>query len=475
MNAQAAIKKQLLDMMSRKHHELEGRLDNMLSRIARETEEIKYLEQQLTDNQILANNVLQKDLEGIIAGLKEYLRGVRDQAHKAQEDCQKLQKENKALKLQLEYSQDNRSQLETAAKATQTCQKIIQMGELDALLKNNAAPRESQGKICAYEAELESQLLEHHMQAGQLKEELERLHRLSLVKQTALQIELEKERQAKQDILAQVQLATEREQKVTNLQKQLSSLQERTSLQEHIQSLQGLLEKARFSLLAPQKVTAHLEELIASVSSEQPQFRIWSKGDVLGCSLEALQQEALQLVFLLTDRQQKSKILQEQQQAAIQASLSTEFHRETELQGLREKLGRLEEELEKANRLQVEVSLQLEQSQEERDCLLAVLEGHCSQARMAEHESQQHMRSLNRLLRKIKTDMSSADKIAAQQLTAATDQLSSLHSTVHRIYMKTQSQPPSPADTDRVAPASLLPVVPQSPQMHLWGKMTQLF
>ncbi|XP_067087410.1 centriolin-like isoform X3 [Osmerus mordax] len=350
------------------------------------------------------------------------------------------------------------------------------MGELDALLKNNAAPRESQGMICAYEAELESQLLEHHMQAGQLKEELERLHRLSLVKQTALQLELEKERQAKQDILAQVQLATEREQKVTDLQKQLSSLQkERTSLQEHIQSLQGLLEKARFSLLAPQKVTAHLEELIASVSSEQPQFRIWSKGDVLGCSLEALQQEVLQLVFLLTDRQQKSKILQEQQQAAIQASLSTEFHRETELQDLREKLGRLEKGLEKANRLQVEVSLRLEQSQEERDCLLAVLEGHCSQARMAEHESQQHMRSLNRLLRKIKTNMSSADKIAAQQLTAATDQLSSLHSTVHRIYMKTQSQPPSPADTDRVAPASLHPVVPQSPQMHLWGKMTQLF
>ena len=50
--------------------------------------------------------------------------------------------------------------------------------------------------------------------------------------------------------------------------------------------------------------------------------RIWGKGDLLGCSLEALQQEALQLVFLLTDTQQKSKILQEQQQAAVQASVS---------------------------------------------------------------------------------------------------------------------------------------------------------
>ena len=35
---------------------------------------------------------------------------------------------------------------------------------------------------------------------------------------------LEKERQAKQDILAQVQLATQREQKVADLQKPLSSL-----------------------------------------------------------------------------------------------------------------------------------------------------------------------------------------------------------------------------------------------------------
>ena len=50
MTAQAASKTQLMDMRSRKHHELEGRLDNMLSRIARETEEIKDLEQQFTDS-----------------------------------------------------------------------------------------------------------------------------------------------------------------------------------------------------------------------------------------------------------------------------------------------------------------------------------------------------------------------------------------------------------------------------------------
>lgn len=41
----------MLDRMSRKQIELEGRLDDMLSRIAMETQEIKELEQQLTDGE----------------------------------------------------------------------------------------------------------------------------------------------------------------------------------------------------------------------------------------------------------------------------------------------------------------------------------------------------------------------------------------------------------------------------------------
>ncbi|KAM7390971.1 hypothetical protein PAMP_021694 [Pampus punctatissimus] len=43
--------RRLLNRMSRKQSELEGRLDDMLSRIAMETQEIKELEQQLTDGE----------------------------------------------------------------------------------------------------------------------------------------------------------------------------------------------------------------------------------------------------------------------------------------------------------------------------------------------------------------------------------------------------------------------------------------
>ncbi|KAJ3603498.1 hypothetical protein NHX12_028243, partial [Muraenolepis orangiensis] len=64
-------------MTSRKHQELEARLEDMLSRIAMETLEIKQLEQQLTEGQILVNEALQADLQGIVSGIQEYMGGLR--------------------------------------------------------------------------------------------------------------------------------------------------------------------------------------------------------------------------------------------------------------------------------------------------------------------------------------------------------------------------------------------------------------
>lgn len=51
VKAQLSKKTQLLAIMSRKHQELESRLDGMITRIHKETQEIKELEQQLTDGE----------------------------------------------------------------------------------------------------------------------------------------------------------------------------------------------------------------------------------------------------------------------------------------------------------------------------------------------------------------------------------------------------------------------------------------
>lgn len=53
VKGQKASKEQQFDVMNKHYKQLESRLDEMLSRIAKETEEIKDLEQQLTDGKLL--------------------------------------------------------------------------------------------------------------------------------------------------------------------------------------------------------------------------------------------------------------------------------------------------------------------------------------------------------------------------------------------------------------------------------------
>ncbi|XP_057169712.1 centriolin isoform X3 [Ursus arctos] len=115
MKAQKRGKEQQLDIMNKQYKQLESRLDEILSRIAKETEEIKDLEQQLTEGQIAANEALKKDLESVISGLQEYLETVKGQAAQAQSECRKLQDEKETLLQRLSEVEQERDQLEIVA------------------------------------------------------------------------------------------------------------------------------------------------------------------------------------------------------------------------------------------------------------------------------------------------------------------------------------------------------------------------
>ncbi|XP_056134149.1 centriolin-like [Lampris incognitus] len=149
-------------MMSRKHEELEGRLDNMLSLIAMETQEIKELEQQLTDGQILANEALQRDLEGIISSLQEYLRELREQARRALLRAQTVEAQNQDLLRQLQDTQNYCSQLQNTLRTHRQDMCCLQ-AKLSVLQKENQALKERQGQVQIQQArqeELEQTKLE---------------------------------------------------------------------------------------------------------------------------------------------------------------------------------------------------------------------------------------------------------------------------------------------------------------------------
>ncbi|KAJ7993831.1 hypothetical protein DPEC_G00258790 [Dallia pectoralis] len=445
VNGQVTSKSQLLDMMNRNHRELEARLDDLLLRIAKETAEIKELEVQLTDGQIAANEALKRDLEGIISGLQDYLSGVKEQARRSQADCHHLQRESEALQRRLEESQEQQDLLERIASAAEVAHGEArtelkgQQQELEQLRRENAELRSNQGQISAYEAELESQLKERNIAAGQLKEELGRLSMLSQLEHAALQTELEKERQYKDD--ARAQLTAEREQK-QGLQDKLRSLQDvKASLEERVGDLQSSIEEVRGTLVCPLEVQRRLEEMTRAVALGQPShIRPHDERDVVGCCLERLHKEVLGLVSAAqTDRDQAQLTqdrlgqeldsLREQHTAAcMTAAKATEAERlgEEEIQSLRE-------ELQEAGKLHKRMSQRLQEADEEREHLLIELEQQDKQMELDESRSLQQLRSLDMELRQLKSSVTTEDKEAAQQLLAAKEQLRSLHTTVEQI------------------------------------------
>ncbi|XP_037834385.1 centriolin isoform X3 [Kryptolebias marmoratus] len=134
---------------------MEGRLDDLLSRIAMETQEIRELEQQLTDSQILANEALQRDLKDVICGLQEYLRGLRLQAHRSQQQVDILQAENQSLQRLLEDAQRHCRQLEDTA-PTHT-----QQVELSALWLEAQSLKDRQVELEAELLQLRAELTRH--------------------------------------------------------------------------------------------------------------------------------------------------------------------------------------------------------------------------------------------------------------------------------------------------------------------------
>ncbi|OWK61378.1 Centriolin [Lonchura striata] len=227
MKAQKASKEQHLDIMNKHCEQLEIRLDEMLSRIAKEAEEIKDLEQQLTDGQIAANEALKRDLESIITGLQEYLQSVKHQAKQANEECKKLKKEKESLLGRLAGLEEDKNNLEVVAMDAENMRKEIAMLEssLQEQREINESLQGAQGKVSAHEAKLEAQLRERDAEAKQQKEELERLKQRSQMELSALQDELERERQLLENAQTKAQLAEEKEQQNYELHLQFKQLQ----------------------------------------------------------------------------------------------------------------------------------------------------------------------------------------------------------------------------------------------------------
>ncbi|XP_063172481.1 centriolin [Candoia aspera] len=458
MKAQKASKEQQLDMMRRCYKQLESRLDDVLSRIANETEEIRDLEQQLTDGQIAANEALKKDLEEVIVGLQEYLENVKSQTKQATDECKELRKEKEALLKSLEELENERNQLEIVAIDAENLRK--ETAKLEQALQEqrelNEALQEAQGEISAYEAELEAELKARDAEASQQKEELEKLKQIIQVERSALQAQLSKERQALENALAKAGLSEEREQENNKLLSQLKQLQKDNNLlRQQLKDTQEQLNHAADSLIHPEEVSARVSELKQKLRTGA-EIRCHNSRDVLGKSLADLQK---QFAEILAHSQQETESAQAREQAlqremaaqqakreeaqekyklaynrAAEAKIKSERRQnEARVQQLESEIQHLVGKLKSMEEIQGLTDQQLQVADEEKERILAQLEDLEKKKKVEDARAELQFHSLNEELKALKEAISASDKQATAQLCAAKDQLQSLHGTVCRI------------------------------------------
>uniref|UniRef100_A0A7M4FX69 Centriolin n=1 Tax=Crocodylus porosus TaxID=8502 RepID=A0A7M4FX69_CROPO len=457
--AQKASKEQQLNMMNKHYKELASRLDEILSRIAREAEEIKDLEQQLTDGQIATNEALKRDLEGIIIGLQEYLESIKGQAKQASDECKELQKDKAALLQRLAELEEERSQLEIVAMDAENMRKEITKLET-ALLEQreiNDSLREAQGDLSAYEAELEAQLKDRDAEANQHKEELERLKRLSQIELSALQDELEKEKQALENALTKAQMSEEKEQENNKLLSQLKQVQgDNNLLKQQLKDLQNQLNHAIDNLIHPEEVLARVSELKRKLQTGAGDIRCHNSTDTLGKSLADLQKQFSET--LAHSQQEKEEALARQRQLqgelasqqdkledskekyrqvcnkAAEARVKSEKRQsETRLHQLEKKIQHLHEKIKSMEEIQGLADQQLQEADEEKEKILAQLEDLENKKKLEDAKAQMQLLGLDKELKELKKAIVASDKLATTELSLAKDQLRALHGTVLKI------------------------------------------
>ncbi|XP_006865728.1 PREDICTED: centriolin [Chrysochloris asiatica] len=459
MTAQKRGKEQQLDIMNKQYKQLESRLDDILSRIAKETEEIKDLEQQLTEGQIAANEALKKDLEGVISGLQEYLQSVKGQATQAQNDCKKLQDEKEALLQRLTKVEEERNQLEIVAMDAENMRK--ELAELGTALQEqhevNVSLQQTQGDLSAYEAELEDQLRMRDAEANQLKEELERVTRLSQLEQSALQAELEKERQALENALRKAQFSEEKEQENNELCTQLKQLQDDNNLlKQQLKEFQNHLNHVVNGLIRPEEVAARVDDLRRKLKSGAGETRFDSPSDILGKSLTNLQKQFSEILaqsqWEREEAQVRERKLQEEMalqqeklangqeefkqacERALEARINFDKRQhEVRIQKLENEIHYLQENLKSMEEIQGLTDLQLQEADEEKERILAQLQELEKKKKIEDARSQEQFLGLDKELKKLKKAVAASDKLATAELTIAKDQLKSLHGTVRKI------------------------------------------
>ncbi|KAI0228191.1 Centriolin [Lamellibrachia satsuma] len=253
-----------LDMSTQQYQALQSKLEHMLATIARETIEIKKLEQELREAQVVQNEEMKLELESIIGGLQSYLTTVRQKSEGQRDEYAELVRDHEDLLEQLRDTRKQKAAADAQAAEASLLRERLAEAEvsLDGERQENVSLRQQVNESQLREGEEEEML-------GRLKEAVAEMERLkAALIETANRSQCEREnyerelqdqdqqlRQAKE----RARLANAREDEIHNLHRTLADIQRANAkLQDQVYGLQQKLKDQTDQTVNPEDLRQRL-------------------------------------------------------------------------------------------------------------------------------------------------------------------------------------------------------------------------
>ncbi|XP_067662812.1 centriolin-like [Haliotis asinina] len=194
--AEMVDKEQQISEDNQVYTELQNQLQDMLQTVARETADIKKLEQQLNEERIEANEELRQELDDVVDGLQGYLQNVKDQSARQKEDFEQVVKEKESLEERVRRLDGELKIINKKAEEGHTWQRRVEEVELQLQQAQdlNKSLNDQLHRSRQLDPELQDRLEHAEMEARNLRRSLNDTEKRSQMERKNMEKQLQAER-----------------------------------------------------------------------------------------------------------------------------------------------------------------------------------------------------------------------------------------------------------------------------------------
>ncbi|XP_070176721.1 centriolin-like isoform X2 [Littorina saxatilis] len=292
---QMVDKEQQVNQDHSAYGDMQHDLESTLQTIAKETADIKNLEEQLTGEQIEQNESLKGELDDIVHGLQGYLEGVKGQSMQHQQEFQMLLQEKAALEEKVRRLEAELSILDTEATSAKILQKQLEEAEKELHKNQNMSQNlhDDLHRSRQKDLEIQDRLEDAEDQVKRLNSSLAEAEKKAQAERRAMEQQLQLERERLEKMTQRVQDANRQDLEAKKILAQLEAAKAmNTSLRDQMEDLQQKQHHEDDSGFKPSELKKRLRKFTHDFKTNKGPGEPYSKDDFVGATFKEIYQAA---------------------------------------------------------------------------------------------------------------------------------------------------------------------------------------